>query len=212
MLKITKILTGRNVSVFLNNGERLLLTYETYSSLMLKSDMELESEVYLRLSDESSFLNCISRALSSLARGGRSVYEMRQYLKKKGFDEEIIERALIYLNEKNYLNDYDFAINYITRKMCSGKRGRGFIIRELLKKGIDRKSIDMAIKESGLCNVDMDLLYEMALKKYKSLKDKKNVYAKISSFLSYRGFDYDSIASVLRKLQEENKEDSDFYL
>jgi SOS response regulatory protein OraA/RecX len=70
----------------------------------------------------------------------------------------------------------------------------------------------MAIKESGLCNVDMDLLYEMALKKYKSLKDKKNVYAKISSFLSYRGFDYDSIASVLRKLQEENKEDSDFYL
>jgi len=206
MPKIQKISINSNVLVFLDSGETLRISYESYSNHNLQSNMEIDQELYLKLSDESCYLNCLYKALSYLGRSSKSIAQMRIYLTKKGFPEKIIQQTIEYLMEKNYLNDYNFALHYIKNKIASGKKGALVIKSELIKKGVNRHIIEEALQESNAYDVDMDALYEMALKKYKSIKDKDNAYGKIFSFLINRGFDYRAISSVLQKLKLNNNE------
>ncbi len=195
-----------HVQLELDNSEKLRIFVETYSMYKLSSGTELTAEGYMELYEESKRFECMEKALSHLAVRGRSVDELRQYLKKKNFSGKHIEETLSYLKNKGYLNDYDYSMSLVKTKMKTGKSGKDIIVRDLYRKGIDRKTIDKVIRESGANVTDEDALYELAVKKYNSVKDKENSFVKVSNFLRGRGFDYDSIRKVLRRIKSDFNE------
>ena len=81
------------------------------------------------------------------------------------------------------------------------KCGKNKIKQNLYNKGIDSEDISHAIS-----NIDYDVEFENAMylakKRYERIKneDKRKVYQKISQHLAYKGFDYDTIKSVLNKI------------
>ncbi|MCL2155108.1 MAG: recombination regulator RecX, partial [Leptospirales bacterium] len=143
------------------------------------------------------------KALSRLSARGYSVDELRKNLKKKDFSEKHIEETLEYMKEKGYLNDYNYAMNFVKDKVKSGRYGKNLLVRDLYKKGINRNIVKKAIKESGADITNDDELYRLAMKKYVSVKDKDNALVKVSNYLLSRGFDYESINRVLRRLKSE---------
>lgn len=206
MPQILKLLFRDNiVSAELDSGEVLNISYDAYSQYKLSSGMAIQGDLYLELYEESCKTGCRDKALKYLAVRSRSVDEMEKYLRKKKFSENHIAETIGYLKEKGYLDDREFSRGFVKGKMKSGKYGADVIIRDLYRKGIHRKTIDGVIKECGAAEPDMEKLYDLALKKYNSLEGKDNRSARVGNYLRGRGFDYDSIKNVLRRLGKDEE-------
>jgi regulatory protein len=204
MLTIEKLIFKETfVEATLSNSEKLKLSFDIYYMYKISNDMSLTPEQYTELYDESQKFECIEKALSRLSARAYSTHELRQSLKKKKFQEKHIEETLEYMKEKGYLNDYDYSANFGKERVKSGKYGKDLIVRDLYKKGIDRNTIKKIMKESGADITDDEELYRLAMKKYNSIKDKDNPLVKVSNYLLSRGFDYESINRVLRKIKSE---------
>jgi len=207
MPEILKLIFRDNyVQLELDNSEKLKISLDTYTMYKISGGMTISPECYIELCEESRKFECMEKGFSHLATRGRSVDELRQHLKKKNFSEKHIEETLDYLKEKGYLNDYAFAMSFVKAKMKSGKSGKDIIVRDLYRKGVGKKIIDRVIRESGADITDEDALYEIAVKKYNSVKDKDNSFMKVSNFLRSRGFDYESINRVLRRIKTDYEE------
>lgn len=207
MPRITKLLFNENhIGVELESGEKLRVSYDVYSQYKLASGMDLSGDLYMEIYDESRKFECRNNGLSYLGLRARSVDEMKKYLRKKKFSDREIDDAVDYLKGKGYLNDYDFAVLYTKDRMKSGKRGKDLIVRDLYRKGLGRKEIDKVIKECGADVADEVAVFELAQKKYESVKNKDNPAVKVSNYLRQRGFDYDVIKKVLKRLGEEVEE------
>ena len=194
------------VQIELDNSEKLKISYDAYSMYKISSGATLTTECYMELYDESKKFECMEKAYSYLAVRSRSVDELRRYLKKKKYSDKHIEETLDQMKGRGYLNDFDFSLSFVKDKMRSGKSGKDVIIRDLYRKGIGRNIIYNVIRESGADIPDEDSLYELALKKYRSVEDKENSFMKVSNFLRGRGFDYDSITRVLRRIKKDYEE------
>jgi regulatory protein len=204
MLNIEKIIFKENfVQLLLSNSEKLKISYNVYYMYKISGDMSLSTEQYMELYDESKKFEFMDKALSRLSNHGHSVDELRRSLKKKDFSEKHIEETLEYMKEKGYLNDYSYSMNFVKDRVKSGKYGKNLIVRDLYKKGIDRNIIKKAIKECGADITNDDELYRLAVKKYASIKDKDNPLVKVSNYLLNRGFDYDSINRILRRIKKD---------
>ncbi len=63
--------------------------------------------------DKNSMARPLMLAMRYLSYRPRSVYEIEQYLKKKGVDKNIVKQAIAILKERDYLNDQTFTKLYI---------------------------------------------------------------------------------------------------
>ena len=206
MPEIVKLLFRENmISAELDSGEVLNLSYDVYSQYKLSSGMNIQGDLYLELYEESRKTECRDKAFKYLAVRSRSVDEMVRYLRKKKFSESQIAETVDYLNNKGYLDDHEFSIGFVRSRLKNGKYGPEVIIRDLYRKGINRKTIDRVMKECGGNETDVEKLYALALKKYNSLEGRENRAARVGNYLRGRGFDYDSIKKVLRRLGDDDE-------
>ena len=168
----------------------------------LVTGMEVE-ESYLNNVIRTEELNkSINVACNYLGFKQRSEKEVRDKLKLKEFDEEIIDDTIEFLNKYGYLNDYNYGKALISEKQNFKKAGKNLLKQELFKKGIDKELITELIEESFDYDEEYDRAYKLAKKKYNSIRneDKNSIYRKISSLLARKGYSFDIINSILKEL------------
>ena len=123
----------------------------------------------------------------------RSLLELKNRLKQKGYSLLIIDKVLAYLSENNYLNDTEF-----TRLFVSS----------CVAKGWGQRRIDLALKHLGIsedlrkCSTSDKEIYrnklrEILERKINRYKGQKNAYQKIVRYLASKGFDYEDIFKEL---------------
>ncbi len=152
-----------------------------------------------RLMDE--FEQYLNKAFHFLSFRTRSEKEVRDNLLSKKASPEIIERIINSLKEHKFLNDEDFARQFIESRLRFKPKGIRIIKMELKQKGIDQAIIDEAINrlstddENNPVNNDLESAKKLVDKKmprYKGL-EKQEIYNKLGAFLARRGFDWDTI-------------------
>ncbi len=204
MVQIINIKYSDNyIKIELDTGESLSLTLEVYNMYSLQKGKTIDSELYLQLKDESLKLNCKLKALNYLAIRSRSYREMRIYLTKKGFPGDIIDEILKRFKSEGYIDDYDFAVRFINSRKKSKIIGENALKRDLFKKGVSRDIIKKAIRETGADKIDPDEVYGLAVKKIKSLENKKNKLSKLLYFLRQKGFMEDQVRLIIDRLSED---------
>jgi regulatory protein len=195
------------IRVDLDNGEILSLPHEIFSLYSISKGKIIDNILHQQLKEESARFNCKQKALNYLATRSRSNQEMKNYLIKKNFPTNIIDEILIKLKESGYINDFDYAVRFIANKKRSKTVGRNLLKKDLFGKGINREIIDRAIKDTESEKSDPEEIYELALKKLKSIEGKKNQMQKIAYSLRQKGFDEDEIRTAIGKLKiDENQE------
>ena len=130
-------------------------------------------------------------AIKLLSIRKRSVFEMRNRLKRKEFGGEIIDEVIEELFEYKYLNDEEFAEAYINDRINFNPRGSFLIKKELREKGVAENIVDWKIEELLPEEKEMELAKEAAEKKIKSLNkdlDKNKIYQKVSAYLQAKGY------------------------
>jgi len=132
----------------------------------------------------------------------RSENEIRQRLKKKKFDADIIEMTLFFLKDKGFIDDNYFAKTWIESRI---KKPLGIrrLKAELSIKGINKAIIDTQIDEIKKSYSEEDIVGGIAkdrLNKLKGIdpqKAKKRVYA----YLLRRGFSPEVVIDVLNQIE-----------
>ncbi len=128
-------------------------------------------------------------ALRWLGGRDRSVLEVRQRLKQRGFDGVAVDHTLTTLLDKNYLDDERFARNWVHDRIKHAPRGSRLLAQELRQKGIDGRVI-----ASALALADEDALASTCLRR-KRRRWRRHAgqvrRQKMLAYLSRKGFAFD---------------------
>lgn len=91
--------------------------------------------------------NARRKAMLLLEHMDRTEKGLSDRLRQAGFSAEATEDAMNYVRSYGYLNDYRYAMNYISFRM--GTKSRQKILQELSGKGIDRETVLAAWEEAA---------------------------------------------------------------
>lgn len=143
--------------------------------------------------------------LKLLALRDRSEKEITDKLALKKYTPDEIQVALEKLKLYNYINDEKFAEQFVRFRLGSGK-SINYIKKELFRKGIDRQIIEETVRRlKPSAEEESKTAFSLALKKFnKKLSPEKNA-SRISGFLARRGYDWDVISAVIKKIEDDTR-------
>ena len=149
-------------------------------------------------------------ALVFLAYRPRSEKEVRDRLRRGGYEQEAIDHAISRLHGWRYLDDADFARRWVENRTVHRPRGKRLLQQELRHKGIDTETAREVIAEVDLDETGAaEALARRRLPSYAG-DDPVAVRRRLGAYLSRRGYGYDVIRVALeRALGEEDEGDED---
>ena len=212
---ITSLRKRRNkIFLYFDNSERLEVEYEVYlSSGSAKGDEVGKNRIENLVSDNEIFQTKNS-AYRYLGNRNHSSFELRQKLSKKGYQQKIIQKVMLELNRKGYIDDHKFAESFVRMRVERRKEGIVKINSELRKRGISNEIIFDVISDSENDPIHYDNALDLAKKKYNTLKYKSLEYSKLKgrlfNFLKGKGYKPDIVFTVIDdilKNEEYNYED-----
>ncbi len=145
----------------------------------------------LRPRSESEILNYLSKKIS------RSQNIPFQEAKESYITKTIIQK----LKKYDYLNDREFARFWIRSRIKLKPKGKIALKNELQVKGIDKEIIDSVLLNLPNQVVIAKKAIEKKLKLWKSLPQQE-LKKKVYSYLSTRGFDFETIGKVFAFLKK----------
>ena len=200
---ITKIETQKRRphrrSVFIDGKFAFGLDDEVVAKFGLKKGQDVNEPTLKKIRLGESGNKAKETALRFLSFRRRTEKEIKDKLKQKGFDENIIKRTVEKLKEYDLINDLEFATAWVKERLEYKPRGKKLLRQELWKKGIKKEIIDQALEESYQ-NEDKSAweLLEKIKNRYKNLKPQV-ARRRMYGFLLRRGFSYETAKSSMEQ-------------
>ncbi len=159
------------------------------------------------LLSEDSVESAKQRAFRFVSYRPRSVWEMKQYLIRKGYEESTIESVIERLQELKMLDDREFAQYWVEQRETFKPRSRRALQHELFKLGIERKLIEEVVDK-----VDETVAAHRAATKKMNIWGKysrKDFREKMIPYLQRRGFNYATADKATTDLWNELNENGE---
>jgi regulatory protein len=190
------------VNLFLDDTFALAVSLNAALNLRKGQYLTDEEIADLKFNDEVS--RAYQRSLNYLGYRARTQQEIEQYLQKKGISAEATTLVVERLTTKGYLDDAEFGRAWVENRTRLNPKGKHALRYELRQKGLNDQQIDQA-----LTNLNEEQLAWQAvtkqLKRWQQL-DELAFRKKLTSYLSRRGFDYETIeATLIKAWQEKDK-------
>jgi regulatory protein len=151
------------------------------------------------------------KAYRLLAVRARSEKELREALARAKFAEEIIAATIEDCKQQRFIDDANFARQFIQSRLRNRPMGRERLTMELRQKGIDAETIITALDEVLMEQEALSLANHLADKQRKRLMNLPPAKARqrLADFLRRRGFDWETIQGTRfwKKLQENASDD-----
>jgi regulatory protein len=166
------------------------------------SDSEIDALQY-----EDQIESAFQKALTFLAYKPRTVFDVRKKLIDGGYSGQIVETILEKLLEKDYLNDQQYAENWIENKSINKPRGKKLVRLELKHKNIDQEIIEDAVNQM---DQDEELAFRAAERYHKRLLNlEEDVFKRrLTGFLIRRGFSYSTVRPIVEGFTENLRQNS----
>ena len=147
---------------------------------------------------ESDLSQAQDYALKLISYRDRSREEIQVRMKRKGFEKDVIEEVLRYLESQKYLDDRRFAEVWAYDRLRKNY-GRRRVIWELREKGVNQEIIDEVVKEIYSAVDEIGMALDLVNRRGYSLESAqdKGVARRASGFLRRRGFSFSVIREVM---------------
>lgn len=181
--------------VSFDNGEEIKISEDTLVNFGLYKGQEVEEEFVENLKFEDEKSEALLLSYKFLQRN-KTKHQLVDYLYKNKIQRNIIDIILPILEEKNYLNDEDYARRYLSDALNIKKYGKIKTRYMLMSKGIDKKIIEKVMED-----YDYELEYMNALELVEKRISKDETDPKIinsaKNYLQGRGFEFEIINFTL---------------
>jgi len=134
-----------------------------------------------------------SLALAYVVRRMRSEGELKDYFRRKGYEEALSEVLLARLSRLGLVDDAKFAEAWVRNRRLLKPVSKRRLLQELRQKHIASEIVEQVLKDAEADEVTV--LKELIARKRKQLKYQDNL--KLMQYLARQGFGYDDIKSAL---------------
>jgi len=152
------------------------------------------------MDQEKSLVRAKDCAYRLLSYRPRSIKEINDRLKKKGFSPTIIKKTIDSLKKINYLNDEEFAKSWVRSRLQLRPSGLSLLRYELRQKGIAEDTADEVINLAADEYDESEAAKEVAsarCKAYRHLEPQKR-RLRLYGYLRRRGFSQDAIMKAMK--------------
>jgi regulatory protein len=193
------------LSVFIDGEFAFGLGVDVVLEYHLAPNMTLTAEQVVEILAKEEVVSCVNAALHLLGYRARSSSEMETRLRQKGYSPPAIAATMAKLHGWHYLDDDDFARQWVANRQSHRPRSRRLLQQELRTKGIDSDTIaaaidDIEIDEEG----DAWALAEAKWAGWRDL-DPQTRQRRLASFLGRRGYGFDIVRKVMRRLEHDEE-------
>ncbi len=202
MAKITAITiqtkNKKRCNLFIDDEFYSGISLETVMQHRLKSGMDIDKSALAEIILESDKVEALSLAVDYLSSRLKTKRQVKEYLLKKGYGEQVVWYCIDKLKEYNYIDDQEYSKRYI--ESVSKTQGRRLIEYKLMMKGVKKEEISIAYTDS---EVDSKQNAKNVLERYMKNKDhtKENL-AKAYRYLISRGFLYEEATFAIDSFKE----------
>lgn len=148
------------------------------------------------------------RAASYINIKPRTEWQVKKYLRDKGYEDDVISEVVDQLKEYRYINDLEYSTMYFRYGFDKG-RGVSRIKRELSEKGVSSEIIDIAYEELEEIPDQLEMAMEIGLNVIAGIDlekldfdAKRKLQAKIGRRIMSRGFSSDVVYKVIGRLMD----------
>ena len=195
--------SNKRVNVFIDGSFSLALDGDVAARENLQIGRHLSAGQVEKMKQADLLQNCYKAALHYLGYRPRSETEVRQRLRRRSFDADVVDKVITDLKERKLIDDVAFAGYWRDNRLSFKPRSRKLIKLELRQKGIVAEMASEAVKDLD----DEFMAYEAGLKKARVLTslDYSEFRRRLSGYLQRRGFNYEIIKSVIVRLWQERQ-------
>lgn len=201
MGKLTKIEVQKKdknrVNIYVDDEFYTGLAMDTLIKHSLKVGDEIDDAEFSGIVLESERISLFNKCLDYIGSSYKTTKQVRDYLRRKEYDDDMIKVTLEKLKEYRVLDDDNFARMYISTYKT--KYGNNMLRKKLAEKGVSKSSIDEVLEEN---DVDYDVVCKLALKKLGQKEPTYENMTKVMRFLAGRGFDFDTVNSVCKGIMK----------
>lgn len=133
------------VSVYVDGQFHGGAPLEFVERLGLRVGAETDPEQLAALEAGDVAARAYDAALRLLAARGRARAELADRLRRKGYEDELVDRTLARLTEQGYLDDVAFAEAWVRDRVRLKPKGRRALESELRRKGVSDRDAHAAI-------------------------------------------------------------------
>lgn len=180
-------------SVFVDGKYTFSVGENELIKLGLHSGQEITDQDLEKFKDESDLGKWLDKTLNLLSFRLRSEWELRDYLKRKKADPEIIEQILNKLSVNGYVNDEQFARRWVENRRLLKATSRRRLTQELRQKRVSNEIIDKILAEDKEDVDERQILRELVEKKRPRYPDQ----TKLMQYLARQGYSYEDIKNVI---------------
>jgi regulatory protein len=161
-----------------------------------------------RVGHAAVFDKALQQALNRLNRRAMSRHDLDYKLKKLDYGQAVREQVLDRLTEMRFLDDEAYARALIDATMRRKPAGPQLLRQKLYQKGIDRSLIERLVGEATDAQDLAPGAVELARKKLRTMQrlDLQTRKRRLYGLLARRGFNPDTISSVMAELGDEIEE------
>ena len=192
-------------NIYLDGEFAFALEMLTVMKLGLKIGKDVDTETIKTAVFDSEVSVAFGKAVDYLARVMKTTKQLEDYLTKKGYAEDVVEKVIDKLKGYKYLDDETYAKLYA--EQSKSHKGERRIKQELLNKGISRQQVEDQVQIDT--QEQLDSAETLALKYLKNKDRDIKTMQKLQRFLLYRGFDFDVVNTIVRKYKSTSTDDFD---
>lgn len=195
-------LDKRRCKVFLDGDFAFVLYRGELRKYHIEEGAEVPDILYREIFDKVICRRARERALYLLKFSARTEAELKRKLRAGFYPERAIEEAVEFLKTYRYLDDTEYAGNYI--EVYGRHKSSAELKAALLKKGVDKACIEQLLRERPP-DEETQIRNLLAKRRYSpdsSIGEKQ----KTMGFLLRKGFSYEKIRRVIGDISEDRYE------
>jgi len=198
-MRITDIKANVNdksrVSVYIDNKFAFALNQQSLLASKIYKSEEIDAKRLAELKKLADFDKLYFRTLTYVTSRLKTRWQVKVYLEKKDASPALIEAILNKLSDINLIDDYNYALSYISDRNQLRPTSLTKIKFDLLKKHIDSNVVVKAIEDSDLDNSSS--LRQVIATKRRQLRYKDD--QKLMQYLARQGYNYGEIKEALQE-------------
>lgn len=180
-------------SIFIDGKYSFALSESKLLELGLVVGQEFDKTQLELTKDEAELDKGVYRVMDLISRRPRSKWEITDYLKRKSYKTDEIDKILNILDDKGYIDDKDFARRWVESRRLLKSTSKRKLSLELRQKRVSDETISEVI-ENDETN-DLDVIKELIIKKRQQTRYKDR--DKLMAYLMRQGFNYGDVKDAI---------------
>lgn len=185
-------------SVFIDGEYSFALSEEELLNQGLKAGMDINEKQLAELKGQAVIDKGIYRILTLISRRPRSKWEIEDYLRRKSYKPEEVEKIVDSLDGKGQINDLEFARRWVENRRLLKATSKRKLQLELRQKRVEDDIIRQVLDEDD--TDEQTVLRELIKKKRQQSRYKDE--QKLTAYLARQGFNYEDIKAVIKERED----------